>query len=370
MSVRQLKNGRWIADVVVGRKLDGTPDRRTETCGTKAAAKKAERRLLVLKEKSRGRVTDSMTLSEFIESVYWPQKPNMRHNTRRGYERDIRLRLLPAFGDVPVGEIGRLGIQRMISSCPTRKVATNARETLSSILGVAVEMGMMDVNPAGFRYQYPPPGGHAPDHYGEWLTTFAEHKAVLDRVAELHPGDVEERILVLGLCLGLRKGEVFGMDWGDVDLDGRTASVRRSYTLGEGGPRLTEPKTPRATRTLPLTEYALSRMRAWGPSDGPVLTNAEGGRLSPSTGAHRFRRMVERETFADGSPLPGLSVYSLRHSFATACINAGMEIAKVSAMLGHCDVSTTYNIYVKPKVADLRVSVGMIDDAYGGRMGD
>ena len=55
-------------------------------------------------------------------------------------------------------QINKLNIQRMVSGCPTRKTATNARETLSSVLGCAVEMGMIPVNPASFRYTYPGDG--------------------------------------------------------------------------------------------------------------------------------------------------------------------------------------------------------------------
>ena len=51
-----------------------------------------------------------------------------------------------------IEQINKLNIQRMVSACPTRKTATDARETLSSVPGCAVEMGMLSVNPASFRY--------------------------------------------------------------------------------------------------------------------------------------------------------------------------------------------------------------------------
>ena len=365
MAVRRLKSGKWVADVVVGRRWDGRPDRRSETCETKAKAQKAERAMLLEKERRRGRITGRIRFREFVEEVYWPQKPGLRANTRQGYERDLRLRLIPAFGDMYVDAINRYAIQRMISSCPTRKTATNARETLSSILSLAVEMGMLTVNPAGFRYQYPQPSALPEGHDGAWLTTFAEHRALLGYVAERYPGEPEERIVVLGLCEGLRKVEIMGLDWEDVDLGASELTVRRSYGQGKGGTHLTDPKTPRARRTIPVWSYARERMEAWGPSSGPIVAGAGGGRMSPVTAGTRIRRMVERGTYGDGGPLPHVTIKSLRHSFATACVNAGMEVTKLSAIMGHADIRTTEQYYVRQKIADLHGVGGIIDDALG-----
>lgn len=364
MAVRKLKNGKWMADVVVGRKFDGKPDRRTKTCQTKAQAVKAEKRLLVIQDQNHGRVTEQMTLAQFLELVYWPQKQGLRANTVRGYRRDIELRLLPAFGSMDVRSINRMGIQKMISNCPTKKAATNARGTLSSILGVALEMGMIDVNPAGFRYQYPEAGRHSPDHYGVWLSTFAEHMRLLEHARDHHAGEPVERMFVLGLCFGLRKGEIFGLDWEQVDLDRRRIHIVQTYTVAKGGPSLTPPKTPKAVRYVPITEYAAGRMRAWGPSSGPVVVGWDRRRMNPRTARDHVERLVTREHYDDGSSLPHVTLHSLRHSFATACINSGIEVARVSAWLGHCDVTTTYNRYVKPTLDDLRMDASAIDAAY------
>ena len=133
MAVRKLKSGKWAADVTVGVKWDGSRDRRVETYPTKGQARKAETRLLMEKERLRGRVTARITLAEFVDEVYGPQKAGLRANTRQGYERDLRRRILPALGNMELEQINKLNIQRMVSACPTRKTATNARETLSSV---------------------------------------------------------------------------------------------------------------------------------------------------------------------------------------------------------------------------------------------
>lgn len=70
MAVRKLKSGKWVADVTVGVEWDGSRDRRVETCQTKGQARKAETRLLMEKERLRGRVTARITLAEFVDEVY------------------------------------------------------------------------------------------------------------------------------------------------------------------------------------------------------------------------------------------------------------------------------------------------------------
>ena len=142
--IKKTKNGKWRVDVTLGTKLDGSRDRRVKHFDTKTEAEKYERSLLV--QKDTRLVRERITIDEFIETIFWKQKKNLRASTKRCYERDIRLRILPAFSGKNLEDINRYGIQEMISSCATKKVATNARETLSSILSLAYEMELIPKN--------------------------------------------------------------------------------------------------------------------------------------------------------------------------------------------------------------------------------
>ncbi len=375
MSVRQLKSGKWLADVNFGITWSGDRDRRTKACDSEKEAIKAEKKLLLERERLRG-MSGRISLEDFLEHVYWPQKQGLRANTRRGYERDINLRLLPSFGHLDLADIDRFGIQRMLSKCSTRKVATNARETLSSILSVAVEMEMIPRNPASYRYSYPPAPPAEKDKDGVWLPTFAEHRELLEYVALHYPGEPIERILVLGLCFGLRKGEILGMDWERIDLEGAELEVMQTFVIAKGGPFMAPPKTPKSERHLPIVAYALERMKTWErasttspdlfdrPSH-PVVVGRNRKRLSPATAENIVRR-VRGLSFENGELLPAITTMSCRHSFATACIRAGIEVSTVAAWLGHRDVSTTYNRYVKPTLGVLREDAKAIDEAFSG----
>lgn len=362
MAVRKLKNGKWAADVTFGVKWDGSRDRRITEHTTQKQAQKAERAMLIERDGSNG-ISGRITFSEFLDEIYWPQKQGLRRNTRRCYERDIKLRLMPTFGNMNIDQINRLSIQKMLSRCATRKIATNARETLSSILGVAVEMDMLVKNPASYRYQYPAQPEAPDDKFGVWLTSFAEHRTLLDYLVFVHDGEAIERMVALGLCFGLRKGEVFGLDWEDVDFKRSEIHIRHTYTVAKGGAYLTEPKTAKSRRTIPVTSYALERMQSWGEKCGPIVKGLDGERMHPNTASNAMRRLV-RETYPSGDQLPRVTLMSLRHSFATTCIRSGIDVATVSAWLGHKDITTTYNRYVKPLLSDLHADARMIDAAF------
>ena len=72
-------------------------------------------------------------------------------------------------------------------------------------------------------------------------------------------------------------------------------------------------------------------------------------------------------SYPDGTPLPRVTMASPRHSFATACVNEGMEVSKLSRIMGRADIKTTMRCYVRQKLDDLKVAVDAMD---GGDVGN
>lgn len=368
MSVRQLESGVWVVDVTVGLRLDGSRDRRQARFENKSQALKEERRLLSIKEIYQGKSYGSILFSDFVEHFFWPQKQHLRFDTARCYKRDINNRLMPAFGNMLLSNINRYDVQRMINSCPTRKVATNARETLSSILSLAVEMQVLSFNPAGCRFQYPPATQQPRNTGGIWLSTFEEIHKVLKHMATHYSGTPEERICLLGLGYGLRKGEVFGANCSDINPEDGSLHVDRTLVRGKSGAELNDPKTQAGFRDIPAFEYLRERLSGICTDETGAIVKVPktGARMKPQTGYKRIDKIFNTGgTFDDGEPLPHITIFSMRHSFGTACIDAGIEVAKVSKWMGHTDVTTTYNSYVKPRLKDLKRDTKLIDEAFG-----
>lgn len=350
MSIEKMPDGRWRVRVEMGRAWDGKRDRRSRTCRTKREAERAERELIAA-----GRGNGSPTLRGFVDSYWRPLKAGLAQTSKDSYEQDLRLRILPALGDARLERIDRLAVQRMIDSCGTAKTARRARDLLRSILNEAVACGAASSNPAAGRFSFP---GRRPagEPSGVWLTTFREHAALLS--AAEGAGEVE-KILLLGLCFGLRKGEILALDVGDLDFGRRTLRVRRGYVRTSRGNVLKETKTAKSARVLPMSAHAAERLAELtaGAPPGPVCRSRAGGRLSPSTASKMLRRWLAE------NGQPAVTMQTLRHSFASACIDAGIDVAKVSAWLGHTNVTTTYNRYVKTRRKDLGAAVAAMDDA-------
>lgn len=137
-------------------------------------------------------------------------------------------------------------------------------------------------------------------------------------------------LIVLGIRAGLRIGELIGLKWEDLDLDGRKLHVGRSRYRH----RETLPKGNKA-RTIPLTAQAVTVLRSLRHLRGPYVFCNEDG--SPLT---RHDARVLRP-IAIKAGLKPLGPHTLRHTFGSHCAMKGFNIREVQAWMGHASISTT-----------------------------
>lgn len=355
MAIKKIANGKWRVQVDVGTTWKGKRDRRTKTVRSRREAEQQEREWFAERDRLRG-VSSRMTLKEYVDKFWWPTKENtLQQTSLDSYEQDLRLRILPHFANVEFAKIDRLAVQQMINDCGTASTAKRARDLLRAIINDAIDSGAAVSNPAAGRFVFPRQQPKDEDAGGVWLTTFAEHRTLL--MAAQGAGEVE-KIILIGLCFGLRKEETLGLDVRDLDFNADALHVRRAYVKSSAGNLEKVTKTQLSERVLPMSEYAKTRLQilvADLSPDSPVCLSRSGERLSPSTATKKLRRWLE----ANGQPM--VTMQTLRHSFASACIDAGVDIAKVSAWLGHTNITTTLNRYVKTRKKDLGAAVAAMD---------
>lgn len=350
MAIDRMPNGRWRTRVDVGHDSQGKRKRKSGVFRTKREAKAAEH---LWSELARKNVVmrESMQFGQFVDEIYLPQvAKRVRHNTLLAYKRDLKLRLLPAFEFVWLKDITHENVQHMLNRCASYKVATNARDTLRQVLNLALELKYIKENPATDKYVLPKREIYPTDHNGDWLTSFAAHDEFIAKI----DNELFKTVAVIGLSLGLRKGEIFGLEWSDIDFERRLVHVQRTYVRESKGFTLMPPKTKMSNRFVPLRKtsaqwlYDLYIRR--GKPKGAVCTNYKGNRANPQITAHRWLGYTRKHH------LPHITMLNMRHSFATACLMAGIEISKVSRYLGHTSINTTAARYVRYKAAD------MVDD--------
>lgn len=358
------KYGTYSVQVDAGR--DPITGKRKRYCGTTKnlrEAKKLEHEF-ELKTLSSNVVPTDLTLAEFVESFFWKNKSHLRGNTIRYYRSTLKRCVFPRLGNSRIGEITTAQIQEMINGLPTYKEAKSARETLRVVLETAKDLNIIEKNSAVSKsLKYPRKPDVKEYSSGEWVTHFEDHKRILDCAKET-ASDSVYAMLILGLCFGLRKGEILGIEWKDLDFKNKELNVKRTYVYVDGEFKIEAPKTPESVRAIPMSDYAyreLKKLRKAGGvvHSGPIILGEKSKkRIVPSCAQVALQRWREKNN------MPGITLASMRHSFATASIMAGMDVAIVSRWLGHTNVSTTLNKYVKPIKNDITSSVDIINEIY------
>ncbi len=158
---------------------------------------------------------------------------------------------------------------------------------------------------------------------------------------------------VLVLSTGMRRGEVAGLRWSDVDLDAQVLAVRQTRVSVAGEVHASDPKTRASRRQISLDQLVVSVMRAhrrhqleerlaWGPAwvdSGYVFTREDGGPLHPERITVLFGRLVEE------TGLPKIRLHDLRHTSASLALAAGIHPKIMSERLGHASVAITLDLY-------------------------
>lgn len=189
----------------------------------------------------------------------------------------------------------------------------------------------------------------------------------------------------LGLWGGMRRGECLGLKWEDVDFDRGFLLVSRNIAMGDGGAYVKGTKTGR-NRMIPLSrelrdallarrERMLDEIEGLFDEGGPdaerrlhglhVTGRVDGSFMSPSALTHAWRATSDALRLTclhSGRP----TFHTLRHTFATMMIGAGVDVRTTSEILGHANVSMTLNVYASANPETIMGAAERISQALGG----
>ncbi len=272
---------------------------------------------------------------------------NLKASTAATYRSGINKHLLPAFGDFRSDQLTPAVMSKWRRSLATRIAAgTMARKTFNNIfnqLHVILEWARL---PAQSFLAHDPLIGQKRFKRERREAEFCEDDditALLKAAADAPEGNA---IIHLGLFAGLRRGEIFALQWRDIEggngeVGGRIR-VRRSLYAGE----VTTPKTAAGERTVDAPQRVLDVLaahRATCPSIGQgfIFRTRTGAPIDPS--------WWYRETFVEirkrAKLRPTVSLHSLRHTYASLLIRQGENPKYVSRQLGHASTSFTMDVY-------------------------
>lgn len=327
--------------------------------GSKADAERELRRLIAELESGSHTDRSSMTVGELLKLWLDSVAVSVRPNTMDCYRGPANSYIIPAIGRMPAAKLTPeqingfyrklLGTTGKRSKRPisARTVALTHR-VLSMALDWGVRQRIVAHNPANAATA--PKSRRAEIHVPDSEST----SAILEYLQAHSPWAVP--IVAFAVRTGMRRGEIIGLQWRDVDLESTnpTVSVRRSIVfLANGQMSVGAPKTDSGKRNVFLDAATVSLLRdrrtemvrmasLRGESvkgSDHVFGDLDGRPLRSSSLSRAFRRAAQ----AVGSPVTAF--HSLRHLHATELLKVGVHPRIVQDRLGHGDITVTLNTY-------------------------
>lgn len=276
----------------------------------------------------------NMTFGSMTEIYLEDMGPRLKANTMQNKRYLIEHRVLPFFKDLPLNEITPAHIRKWQSALLADGVAPTYAKTinnqLSAIFNYACKYYGLGMNPARLA------GSVGKKHADEMKFWTAEQfNQFIPNVPKL-PGRTGLSVL---FWTGLRIGELLALSPSDIDLEARTLTVSKSFQSIDGKEVITEPKTQKSRRVIPLPEKLCQELKAY--MDALYEPDPD-DRLFPYTKSYFHRQM---QAGCDACGIEKIRLHDLRHSHAALLIRLGTPILLVSERLGHENVETTLKTY-------------------------
>jgi integrase len=304
------------------------------------------------------RAPDRITLGTYLTERWLPTKrAQLRRATFDSYERNVRNHAIPAIGTIPLQRLtpedldafyadllasGKRGGPKGLSPKTVRYIHGIIRKALAD----AQRKGTVTRNVADLAD--PPRLSSAPARQMK-VWSPAE---LLQFLGELE-GHRLYPAFYLAANTGMRRGEVLGVRWSDIDLDKARLSVQQAVVNVAYEIEIADVKTAAGRRVIDLDQRTIAMLRSWrkaqleermltglGPNpDGLVFARPDGSPTHPDYFSQYFDRLVAR------SSLPRIRLHDLRHTHATILLASGTPVKVVSERLGHASPAFTMTVY-------------------------
>lgn len=360
-NIYKRKDGRWEGRILLGPALGKkTPYAYVYASTYRGVKEKMVRR----RDLIRTSLLKILPLSGQEAAERWleQKRHEVKWSTYVNYERLIERHILPTFGQRPVSDIDEREIRRFIDALISHgrldhkgglapKTVSDILIVLKAILRTAGETGAgITVRTERIRVRRAQPEMR--------VLSVQEQNRLVKYLQDSR--DPRHLGVMLSLYTGMRLGEVCALRWRDVDLAARVVNVRgtmqRIRNPNPDGTRtivtITDPKSTRSQRCIPLPDFLIDALReAKQGADAFLLTGSDSRYVEPRSMENFFRRCVTQ------CGIEAANYHALRHSFATRCVAAGVDVKSLSEILGHCHVNITLERYVHSSFEEKRKSM-------------
>lgn len=330
----------------------------------------------------------NMTLNQFWS--YWTKHYAESHQvvSTQGTNENVYLRIGNILGHLKISKIKPrhiLEFSKQLTS-PTASVDQKPLSTayikkhmsvLRTMLDCACEWGFITENPVK---KVKSPKGTKPKKKSISENHLASFFAALDSATTKH-----KLWITLAFALGLRREEIFGLQWRDIDFDEKKITIERvAVYVAKKGIFVKDAKTENSDRTIPLPETVIKLLKTWRAetiAENKKKAQATEGKVIPmhflpshdfifrkkdgTVGhPHAFNTFISR--FCHKAGLPLLSPHKLRHMYGSYLLAGGVNLATIASLMGHADKSFTLKTYIQELKSLEEHTANIIDSAMAG----
>lgn len=285
----------------------------------------------------------------------------VKESTFTRYYRIVMIYLIPAFKDKNLMSIDQRYLNRITEQLLEEggrnkrplapKTVVDILSVLKMILRFANENNYPCSRISSIKYPQTPQRG---------VKVMAEDNRLRMEELLLSAGDTTSLGILFTLFTGVRIGELCGLMWGDIDFNCATVricrTVERIADLNPDTPAktkviITQPKTASSERIIPLPTFLARYLYERRERDDCFLLTGSRRNTEPHQFYIRYQRYLRRNR------IDQYTFHSLRHTFATRCVELGFDIKSLSEILGHTNVNTTLSVYVHPSLQQKKVQM-------------
>ena len=358
-NIYKRKDGRWEGRFISARNPDGKAKYASVYARTYAEVKaklEERKRLIVTRPVGNCRLTMKELFAWYLSQI------TVKPSTRARYTFLIEQHILPLLGTLPVSALTAKYLTNFLNQKQKSGRLSGGSLSAKSVrdIGVLIK-GALRFAANEFQFYCDALNVRLPAAKQPRIEPFSAWELAQIGKALLPSANHKNAGILLSANGGLRLGEVCALRVSDIDFRNGTVRIERAaqrvHEAGKTHLIVQTPKSDSSVRTIPLPDdmmIFLKKAVSGLPENAYLLTGRSDKPMEPRNYQYYFESVLRR------CGLKKRCYHTLRHSYATRCIESGIDIKSVSEMLGHADITTTLRLYVHPSLDSKKLAVQKI----------
>ena len=339
-TVYKRKDGRWECRISLGKDDNG---KRLSKSFYGKTREEAEYKMMIALDHTEERYAlTEMTVKELVTEWLYVMKSRIKESTAANYAMKAEKHIIPAFGDIQCCLLKSKDIYAFIEHKLKKGLSARYLSDIIVLFKSIYRYASREYNIRNILDSIILPKKSKP----EIAVPDKKQQLRLENYITANPS-ITTVGLSLSMYMGLRIGEICALQWSDIDLEKRILTVRKTIQRVQcrtGVKRtkliITEPKSEKSLREIPIPDCLMSMLRQFKENGGIYVVSGKSKPIEPRTMQYRFSKILKN------ADLPSFHYHSLRHLFATRCVELGFDVKTLSEILGHSSVEVTLNRYI------------------------